>query len=448
MTTPQAVVAPTSDAAVPASEIKFLKGADYATPRLTTGTVEADTEKAMIGKIQESLTEAVNAKNVSFLLGSGCSSFLKDGEQMGIPTMKPLAQEFTGAKADTEEKKKTFLTTEEKKSLNDSCGLNVESAPYNANLEALMEVLYSWKFSLGKSGQAAHKTLLQTVEVSISKLKLFLYERCTDGAFSSTNPDNSVQSFYDSFYRKLVYRDRSLPRPWVFTTNYDLFSEKAMDSLGLPYTNGFSGTIDRRFNPAVFRYALAEQLDLSSRKWAAVDGFVYLGKLHGSVSWVDEAGNGLFPVRELQDTKGRHDALMVYPTPAKYASSLASPYTDIFREFQRQIVREQSVLFVLGYSFSDTHINNIVYQALTIPTFRVIIFADPENLPSEDLKKLKSLEDSRIWIIGGKDTQGNASHYFNYFVKNFMPQQPSEEVDRAVKKVMGTLISGGANDHG
>lgn len=444
-------IAETDPVATPPVEcnIRFLKGADYATLRQPTGAADANSEKAIISKIQESLTEAVNAKNVSFLLGSGCSSFMKNGEQMGIPTMKPLAQEFTTTNADTDEKKNIFLTADEKKSLNDSCGLNVESEPYNGNLEALMEVLYSWKFSLGKSGQQAHINLLQTIETSISKLKLFLHKRCTEGAFSSATPDNSVQSFYNSFYRKLVYRDRSLPRPWIFTTNYDLFNEKAMDGLGLPYTNGFSGTIDRRFNPAVFRYALAEQLDLTSRKWAVVDGFVYLGKLHGSISWVDEAGNGLFPVRELQDTKDRHDALMVYPTPAKHASSLASPYTDIFREFQRQIVHEQSVLFVLGYSFSDAHINNIIYQALTIPTFRVIIFADPENLPSDDLKKLKSLEDSRIWIIGGKDAQGNASHYFDYFVKNFMPQQPSEDIDRAIKKVMGTMISGGTvDDHG
>ena len=447
MTSPETAEAPTAADDAPASQIKFLKGADYATLRHAADVPEQETEKAIITKIQDSLAEAVNAKNVSFLLGSGCSSFMKGGQQVGVSTMQPLAKEFTSTNADTEEKKKIFLTQEEKKSLNDSCGIDVADVPYNANLEALMEVFYSWKFSLGKSGQDGHKAPLNTVETAISKLKLFLHKRCTEGAFSSETPDNSVQSLYDSFYRKLVYRDRSLPRPWVFTTNYDLFNEMAMDSLGLPYTNGFSGTIDRRFNPAVFRYALAEQLDLTNRKWAAVDGFIYLGKLHGSVSWVEEAGNGLFPVRELQDTKGRHDALMVYPTPAKYASSLASPYTDIFREFQRQIVREQSVLFVLGYSFSDAHINNIIYQALTIPTFRVVIFADPENLPSDDLKKLKSLQDSRIWIIGGKDVQGNASHYFNFFVKNFMPQQPSEEVNNAVKKVIG-LIGGGANDHG
>lgn len=427
----------------PESKIQFLKGGDFVRLRTEINADESDNKEDIVKKIQESLADAVNAKNVSFLLGSGCSSLMIGGVQMGISTMGPLAKEFTTGIGSRNNK--TFLTKTEKNALKSACGIDINQAPYNENLEALLEVLYSWKFSLERSPQSRHMALKKTIRNVISKLKLFLYERCTQGNFSF---DNSVQLLYESFYRKLIYRDRSLPRPWIFTTNYDLFNEKAMDSLGLPYTNGFSGTVDRRFNPAAFRYALAEQIDLTNRKWAAVDGFVYLGKLHGSVSWIDEDSNSLFPVRELQETKGRHDALIVYPTPAKHASSLASPYTDLFREFQRQIVREQSVLFVLGYSFSDAHINNIIYQALTIPTFRVVIFADPENLPSDELKKLKDLKDSRIWIIGGKDVQGNSSHYFGYFVEHLMPQQPSDDVDQAVRKVMTKLIGGNTNDLG
>ncbi len=74
-----------------------------------------------------------------------------------------------------------------------------------------------------------------------------------------------------------------------------------MDRLGLPYANGFSGVIERRFNPATFRYALAEQLNLTSRKWSADDGSVYVCKLHGSITWTEDA-HGLFPSRELWPT--------------------------------------------------------------------------------------------------------------------------------------------------
>jgi SIR2-like domain len=253
----------------------------------------------------------------------------------------------------------------------------------------------------------------------------------TEGAFSKS--DRSVQALYERFYRKLVLRDRSLPRPWIFTTNYDVFNETAMDLLGIPYANGFVGIVERRFNPASFRYALAEQLDIGSRKWSAVDAFVYLCKLHGSITW-SEDDHGLFPIRESWPPANA-SRMLIYPTPAKQRSSLSSPYSDLFREFQSRIVNDQTVLITVGYAFGDEHINNIIYQALTIPTFRLIVFASPNS--SGEIAKLRALRDQRIWIIGGDGPRaGTSAHYFDTFVEHFMPQQPSEKIDEAVRNVL------------
>jgi hypothetical protein len=242
---------------------------------------------------------------------------------------------------------------------------------------------------------------------------------------------------YIAFYQKLVFRDRALPRPWVFTTNYDLFNETAMDRRGIPYCNGFSGTVERRFNPAIFRYTLAEQLDITSRKWTAVDGFVYFCKLHGSVNWIED-GKTLFPIREAQQPANSKQRVMIYPTPAKQSASFASPYSDLFREFQTRIVRDQSVLVTLGYSFGDEHINNIIFQALTIPNFRLIAFAPPGA--TGVLKELKELEDPRIWLIGGQGSDPSRhAHYFDTFVESFMPTAPGGKIDNAVSKVLELL---------
>ena len=159
-----------------------------------------------------------------------------------------------------------------------------------------MEVLQAYRGSLLYSENDEHHNSLCTVEKLINKVKIFIFSKCTEGEFEQNN--DKVLNLYESFYRKLIYRDHSLPRPWVFTTNYDLFNEKAMDRLGLACCNGFSGIVERRFNPSIYRYALAEQLDLSSKKWVAVSSFVYLCKLHGSINWVDD-GQGLFPIREI-----------------------------------------------------------------------------------------------------------------------------------------------------
>ena len=380
---------------------------------------------------RKALAESLNAKNVSFLLGAGCSSARKGDVEVGVPTMAPLSKEFVQERA---EDAKGFPTKVERDFLKNSFGIDIGSEQYSRNIERLMEVLYSLRFIQKQSASAAATVRLVTINVLIQKVHVFLWKKCTQGAF--TQGDETVFDTYATFYRKLVLRDRSLPRPWVFTTNYDLFNETAMDRLGIPFFNGFTGVVERRFNPSSFRYALAEQLDLTSRKWSAVDAFVYLCKLHGSVSWTED-GEGLFPIREVIGSTAP-DQVMIYPTPAKQNSALASPYADLIREFQSHVVREQSVLFTMGYAFGDEHLNNIIYQALTIPTFRVVIFADPDS--QGDIAKLRSLNDPRIWIIGGDGPEpGTKAHYFNTIVDEFMPQRPSERIDDAVKTVIETM---------
>ena len=381
--------------------------------------------------VRMALTESLNARNISFLLGAGCSSYLVDGEEIGVPTMPPLAKEFTEMSGSDDT---LFPTAEELEVLTEQFGIDITAEEYANNLERLMEILFSLRFVLESSSLEKADSQLIAINSMIKKVQTFLWNKCTNGQLAKAN--NPVMLLYESFYRKLVFRDRSLPRPWVFTTNYDLFNEIAMDRVGLPYANGFSGVVERRFNPATFRYALAEQLDLTSRKWSAVDGFVYLGKLHGSINWIED-DRGLFPIREMTCSPNL-GMMMIYPTPAKQKSALSSPYSDILREFQSQIVREQSVLFTVGYAFGDEHINNIIYQALTVPTFRLVIFAEPNQVGEID--KLRGLKDSRIWIIGGKGPKkGRKAHYFNTVIEEFMPQRRSEKIDDAIEKMLNEM---------
>ena len=425
----------------------FLKGGENIVTLNDDGTF--DWEKAA-STVREHLGDAMNARNVAFLMGSGCSSFYRDDNQVGIPTMAPMAKAFleqVGTDGQSQ-----FVTQSERDKLKNNLGLDLGANEYKGNLERLLEVLFSVQFVLKRSSNDNMKSLCETVEKLIQKVTQHILKCCTEGEFS--NGDLSVANLYQEFYKKLIFRDRALPSPWIFTTNYDLFNEIAMDRCGIPYCNGFSGAIERRFNPTVFRYSLAEQLDITSRKWSAVDNFVYLCKLHGSVNWVEE-GNSLFPIREMQETPT--DAavrILIYPTPIKQNASFGTPYADLFREFQSRIVREQSVLFTLGYSFGDEHINNIIFQALTIPNFRLIVFLPPDapDIP----KQLRELGDPRIWIIGGDGpTMGRKAHYFDTFIEKFMPEPPDNKIDIAVSKVLETLInspeksvkSGGNDDH-
>jgi|GEM_PF-332415 hypothetical protein len=455
---------------------------------------------------RQAIAESMNARNIAFLLGAGCSSLVRDKKELGIATMAPLALEFcretlgamaagfyappapgpagdspgedaneaaddfaeeayegedeagedghevqgpngdlvslkerAGPKADETDETdepppiQPWRLTKAEIDYLDKHGIEFEGAYLN-NIERLMEILFAHRFVLSRDAKAASGADSALVAAMIEKVQNFLWTRVTNGEFSAG--DTSVRNLYEQFYKKLVLRDRSLPRPWVFTTNYDVFNETAMDRLGIPYANGFSGVVERRFNPATFRYALAEQLDVASRKWSAVDAFVYLCKLHGSVTWTED-DHGLFPIREVWPAPDAHK-MLIYPTPVKQNSSLASPYADLIREFQSRVVREQSVLITAGYAFGDEHLNNIIYQALTIPTFRLIIFADPDS--GGEIAKLRQLRDPRIWIIGGDGpTAGSRAHYFDTVVEHFLPQRPSDRIDEAVRRVLDKM---------
>ena len=399
-----------------------------------------------IESARKAISEAMNAKNIAFLLGAGCSSLAKDNKELGISTMAPLAKEFCGETLDARTAgfyndppvvgaaPAPWRLTKDELDYLDTLGIDLEK-DYSRNLERLMEVLFAQRFVLRQSENPDLHPYRAVLDGIIKKVQDFLWTRVTQGAFA-TEGDSTVRDLYERFYKKLVLRDRSLPRPWVFTTNYDHFSELAMDRLGIPYANGFSGVVERRFNPAIFRYALAEQLDVASRKWTAVDAFVYLCKLHGSVTWTED-DHGLFPIKEVWPPESSNQ-MLIYPTPAKQNSSLGSPYADLFREFQSRIVREQSVLITAGYAFGDEHLNNIIYQALTIPTFRLVIFAAPDT--AGEIAKLRALRDPRIWIIGGDGPdEGTRAHYFDMIVEHFMPQRPSDRIDDAVRKVLSEL---------
>lgn len=398
--------------------------------------------------IRRHLAESFGSKNLSFLIGSGCSSCMRDGYELGIPTMGPLAAEFQrilDCPADG-----VYVAAEQRDALKKQLGIDLAHEDFQKNLERMMEVLMTaQKFcetSLNKEFQDAGND----VDAVITGVKNFILRKCTDGSFA--RGDETVVTLYRRFYQSLATRSRGLAPPWVFTTNYDLFNERAMDRSGIPYSNGFSGTVERRFNPSTYRRALAEQLDITSKRWAAVDGYVHFCKLHGSVNWTEER-TGLFPIRECgNELDPAQDRVMIYPTPSKQTASFGSPYSDMFREFQRQIVQDQSVLFVMGFSFGDEHINNIIFQGLTLPGFRLIAFLDPDDAKNLVTKELAALGDPRISFIWGHDeVTDKKAHYFDSIVQDLMPTSADQKEEQAIEKVFKKLLSkqqGGENGEG
>lgn len=406
--------------------------------------------------IKKDLSKILDTRNLSFLVGSGCSL----GEN-GIPTMKQLADNLFEPKVDLPEELSNKVFSKTEKDILERLKINFINEPFRTNLETFLGTLYSYKFYLEKLKEAKEDTFdidLKDLNIVIKKTKEYILFECLNE--KNKSKDENIVNVYKQFYRKLSLRDSNLPKPNVFSTNYDLFSERAMDNLGITYTNGFSGFVERFFNPSIFNYALAEQMDISSLKWSVIDSFIFLFKIHGSVNWVEkESNNKLFSIQEIQDVSfeklKEEDNYMIYPSPLKQNASLGSPYADLFREFQKRITQKQSTLVTMGFSFGDEHINNIIYQALTIPSFRLVIFSDfghyndVNHIASrKNIEKLKNLNDPRIWIIGTdgiKDendewidlTFGSHLHFFETIANDLFPDFTQNEIEIAIANIGG-----------
>lgn len=137
----------------------------------------------------------------------------------------------------------------------------------------------------------------------------------------------------------------------IFTTNYDLLAEQALESLHVPVFDGFVGSARPFFDQ---RATEDEQLP---ERWARV------WKLHGSINWrFKKETNQILRTRITSDG----DELLIHPSHRKYDESRRMPYIvmiDRLRSFLRNNGRPVA-LVVLGHSFSDEHLNATVVESL------------------------------------------------------------------------------------
>lgn len=81
-------------------------------------------------------------------------------------------------------------------------------------------------------------------------------------------------------------------------------------------------------------------------------------------------------VREdLRKFKEIYDALLVVnPTKTKFKETVfEEQYYQLFRAFEEELQKPNSVLIVFGFSFKDKHINDILKRCLTNPTLQVFV---------------------------------------------------------------------------
>jgi hypothetical protein len=320
------------------------------------------------GKVLETLRNHLThaEANVAFLLGAGTSCavrvpFKDEGGETKERSLIPNVSELTTicakeiAKLDPEGETARFgpaLETLEKE---------IKPANRSTNIEDILSAVRRKIEAMGPSDVLCGLSLpdLELVDKTIRR-----------AIAAQVNPDSS------SFPERLPHVDfvrwvARIPRPRpieIFTTNYDVLVETALEAERVPSFDGFVGC-----NSPFFCHE-----SLTRPETAPGPTWVRLWKVHGSINWqLATVGGRKRVVRAAPQPEGE----MIMPSHHKYDESRKQPYMALLDRLRRVMERDDTILFVCGYSFSDDHLNAIMFDALEArqrPHIVALQYQDPD----------------------------------------------------------------------
>jgi len=239
----------------------------------------------------------------------------------------------------------------------------------------------------------------------ISVIKKSLFELCKVPILDNIKDDyykSKPLKIHKAFIKKILARAINLKRVNLFTTNYDLAFESAMDDLGVIYIDGFVGNTRRMFKPEVYNYDYYFPASTTEGNVHRLDKVVHLYKLHGSLNWLecDVDESNIYGIEQSSKSNDYSESLLVYPQPMKEEETLGFPYSEMFRRFSSIIQQPQNVLISYGYGFGDEHVNRVIYNALSISSFQLIIVSYGWTDKLKDFYN-KTKDDSRVSFLIG-----------------------------------------------
>lgn len=446
--------------------------------------IEADPDQPkVIDKVKLILKNYLELDNVSFLFGSGTSihlgavairnfpleveNYLLDREMEfeGIyneltQTVKVLqSAKLAYARAHLEDETNEFLDGRGWKfKIEADIIRDADTGEIATEYEAILNYLIAKEFVLDQD-----KSLDRTDKISqlITAIKEGLFNVCNlearpvskeviDRKKASQFPKEVGQGellesqskyiFHEKFLKALLQRPLNLRRATIFTANYDLAFEYAFDKLGIHYIDGFAGFHKRFFKPETFEYDIFYPGSTTAGKVQRIEKVVRYIKLHGSVSWINSEkrdANNIYGIEEkpleLIENLEIKGEIIIYPSAVKKSYTLDLPYSELFRQFAATITQSQSVLITIGYSFGDDHFNDIIYQALSNPTFTLII-VDFSGTRNEYIKNMKDLNDPRIIILEGSFF-GDFLSFADTLMPNFNKTDDNERVANTLNSI-------------
>lgn len=148
----------------------------------------------------------------------------------------------------------------------------------------------------------------------------------------------------------------------LFTVNYDLLAESGLEALGVPYFDGFVGTMRAQFRGDLVEGMGSTEYGTQPTGASLPSFLVRLWKLHGSVHWVWKEGDSSEVVRLGVPAPDGQPAA-IYPSDAKYDESRRVPFLVLQDRFRRALDEPETLTLITGYAFGDQHLNETIFTA-------------------------------------------------------------------------------------
>lgn len=335
----------------------------------------------------------------------------------GIPTMIEFVSEFTNhienSQLDSDCKKLLRTITDSSKRFG------------TPDIELVLKTLNEFT-TLDKSvveatisSFTAHGRLSSDIEkivnhstILLPTLKEFIKNRCSQ--FDGTN----VTKYYSYLFDELFKIDNLID---VFTTNWDATVEYYCVQKGIKIKDGIE---DIRFKRNQWRPSTLDDIPRNVH-----EKMVRLHKLHGSISWYLDKEENIHwsdsPGTTELTTWGKVENLILYPLDEK--SILREPFLELFLRFRSATMTPRFII-VVGYSFRDEHIRQLIEESVSKKWGTFLVIIDPNATQLRNNYFNNTIYSGLIHLIN----VGIDSSEFPNIFRNF-----TDSMSTAIKKIGG-----------
>lgn len=292
-----------------------------------------------------SLEDLIIQGNCVFLIGAGCSKIA------GLPLMAELT-ELVLQKSDLSDETKKILKRISEK---------FEGA-ISPNIEDYLSEIVDFLSIIDRRcnrGVTEPNLTIGDISLSNNELRTALEEIKRGIANSIQNSENEIDINFHRLFVKAIHRP-SRPGKQIkkgkiayINLNYDTLLEDALALEKIPFYDGIDGGASGWWN---------------NEKFYSNDIGTKVLKLHGSIDWTQVDDDPLprrIATGKLHNITNRN--IMIWPASTKFRETQLDPFAQLLtlaRQALKSEDQSEKVLVILGYSYSDAHINSEIDRAL------------------------------------------------------------------------------------